>query len=72
MARGDYLLEVRHTLSYKGLTLTLQEWVDKLGIHMGVIENRIKMGYSDEDVLTTAYKYNGEVYGYTKANQSSS
>lgn len=39
-------------LTYNGKTQTSKEWAEELGINYSTIQNRIHLGWSDEDVLT--------------------
>lgn len=42
-----------HWLSYKGETLSLQQWADRLGVKRSALHRRIKMGWSPEKVIET-------------------
>ena len=42
-----------HLLTHDGETLTVPQWGRKLGISQGSIKNRIRLGWSDERILTT-------------------
>ncbi len=42
-----------HYLTFKGETLTIKEWSDKLKLKYYVIFNRIKYGWDTEKILTT-------------------
>ncbi len=40
-------------LTYNGLTMTISEWTDWLGMSHGLIESRLHLGWSVEKTLTT-------------------
>lgn len=47
-----------HRLTYGGETLTVAEWAEKTGLPYGVIYDRLRDGWTVEDVLTTPIQSN--------------
>lgn len=43
-------------LAFRGETLCLAEWSERLGIKIGVLQDRLRLGWSAERTLTTPFK----------------
>ena len=50
--------ESNHMLSYNGLTMTITEWANRLGINYKTLSARINHGWSTEKALNTPVNYN--------------
>lgn len=46
--------------TYKGVTLTISQWGEKLGIPHNRIRQRLKRGWTFEDAITKPIQYNGK------------
>jgi len=44
-------------LTYKGESHTLAEWESIIGVSQKVLSARVRLGWSDEDILTTKPRY---------------
>lgn len=55
-----------HLLTYKGQTKNVQEWAGFLGINRLTIKSRIKMGWTDEEILCIPVGVSREEYHKSK------
>lgn len=59
-----------HLLTYHGKTLTINQWSEELGIKREIIKDRLRWGWSVEDIFETPvrecknieYEFNGETH----------
>lgn len=56
-------------ITYNGETLTVAQWGEKLGLGREIIKDRLRWGWSIEDIMTTPindfknkYEYDGKIY----------